>query len=59
MTRELDAILKGCGEYYKGVSMDVHCKHLNERCLMPDDTPDCPVWIEWSENHSSGGTTDA
>ena len=50
MTFEFDAILKGCGRPRKGVSESVWCKILDEPCNMPDDTPDCPVWIEYAES---------
>ena len=46
---QLDAVLKGCGREQKGVSESVWCNVLGEQCLMPEDTPDCPVWIEWQE----------
>ena len=51
-----DAILKGCGRPSKGVSESVWCKILNEKCNMPDDTPDCPVWIEWAETSRASDT---
>ena len=46
MMYEFDAILKGCGRPGKGVSESVFCTILKEPCNMPDDTPDCPLWIE-------------
>ena len=50
MTLVLDAVSKGCGREQKGVSESVWCKVLDEPCRMPEDTPDCPVWIEYQES---------
>jgi len=56
MRHELDAILKGCGRPKKGVSEGVWCLVEDEECLMPDDTPDCPIWIEWQEESRKSDT---
>jgi len=52
MSQVFDAVLKGCGREQKGVSESVWCKVNDEPCLMPEDTPDCPVWIEWGESQN-------
>ena len=56
---ELDAILKGCGKYGSGVSMTVICQvDENTVCEMPDDTPDCPLWIEYQESQTLSRSED-